>query len=316
MNGSSTNLGTLKIQDKTFAKISANTVKSVQVLCRYAGRISTENDYVRYAGIKDLKPLLKEGIDGFILPVPKINSLIWDTKIARMCKMEEPDDILGELFDSDVEISSVRSWYYINLSKYILRTYILPVKRFCKREGKELIYDLGNIEMEYDLMKTGINPAMLKKAGISLLVHKVYGNAEKEIGLSDADFIMDGDCAYRDTKYNADILLIKPTRGVMERFVQGEIKNRVNRLETSALSAAMESVYYCDMLTKKGHIFDVADEMHLPKESELRKYEHILICKSCLFTEKEKKKIEKIQKYGVKINDSELIFSLMEEGEN
>ncbi len=295
-------------------RLSADTLKSVQILCQHAGKIATQNGEIRYVSTKDVKGALQDDIKGFIVPVPEISGPIWNSRIAKMCKIdEENNEILYELFDDEIEISSVRSWYYTNLAKYILRTYMLPLKRFCKSIGKEIIFDLGDIEMQYDLMRNMINPDMLKKAGLSLLVHKSE-NVEKELGFSGEDFVVVGDSIERVTKADAKILLIKPARGIMERFIQGEIKNRPNRLETPALSSAVESTYYCDMLAEAGYAFDVTDEIHLPKD--LKKYENILICKSCLFAEKEKKKIDKLQKYGVKINDNELICKLMQKGEN
>ncbi len=325
MSNKYTDFELLKMQGvgKTLIKISANTVKSVQILCQHAGKIASQSGEVRYASVKDLKRLLKDietlqdDIRGFIVPVPEITGPVWNAKLAKMCKIgEENNEILYELFDDEIEISSVRSWYYTNLAKYILRTYMLPLKRFCKSTGKELIFDLGNIEMEYDLMKKMINPDMAKRAGLSLAVHKECGNIEKELGFSDEDFVINGDFLEGVTKEEAKILLIKPTRGIMERFIQGEIKSRPNRLETPALSAAIESVYYSDMLKDTGYLFDVTDEIHLPKVSDLRGYENILICKSCLFTEKERARIDKLQKGGIKINDKDLICSLKKKGED
>ena len=299
---------------KNMIRLSADTVKSVPILCQHAGKIATQNGEIRYVSTKDLKGALQDDVTGFIVPVPEISGPIWNKSLAKLCKVDvENTEILYQLFDEEIEISSVRSWYYTNLSKYILRTYMLPIERFCKSIGKEIIFDLGNIEMQYDLMRNMINPDMLKKSGLSLLVHK-SGNVEKELGFSGEDFVINGDLIEQVTKIDAKILLIKPTRGVMERFIQGEIKNRPNRLETPALSSAVESTYYCHMLAEAGYEFDVTDEFHLPKD--LKKYENILICKSCLFTEREKKRIDKLQKHGVNINDNELICNLTQKGEN
>lgn len=313
----SKNDGDFEIIGKDMLKVTAQTVKTVQILSEQAGKMATRNGEVRYVSPKDLKGAVKNIKGKVIVPVPEISGPIWNAGLAKMCKMDvENTEILYELFDDETKISSVRPWYYINLAKYILRTYILPLKRFSKAMGCELILDLGNIEMQYDLMKKMITIDVLKKSGLSLLVHKESGNVEKELGFSDNDFVMKGNVAEGVTKEDAKILLIKPTRGVMERFIQGEIKKRPNRLETPALLSAIESVYYCDMLTKRGHIFNVADETCLKRENDLKRYEHILICKSCLFTEREKKKIDKLRKWGIKINDSELIASLTEKGEN
>lgn len=299
---------------KNMIRLSADTVKSVPILCQHAGKIATQNGEIRYVSTKDLKGALQDDVTGFIVPVPKISGPIWNKSLAKLCKVDvENTEILYQLFDEEIEISSVRSWYYTNLSKYILRTYILPIERFCKSIGKEIIFDLGNVEMQYDLMKNAVNPDIMKKAGLSLLVHK-NGNIEKELGFSSEDFVISGDSLKRVTKPDAKILLIKPIRGMMERFIQGEIKSRPNRLETPALLSGIESTYYCNMLADSGYAFDAADEMHLPKD--LKKYENILICESCLFTEREKKRIDKLQKNGVNINDNELICKLQQKGEN
>ena len=302
---------------KNMVRLSLSTVKTVRILCEHAGKIATKSGEVRYVSTKDLNRFLKDEIRGFVVSAPQISGPIWNEKLAKMCKIQEEDnEILYELFDDEIEISSVRFWYYENLQKYILRAYLLPLKRFCKRMGKELIFDLGNVEMQYDLMKNMINPDTMKKAGLSLSVHRQSGNIEKELGFSNEDFVITENSIERAERKEAKILLIKPIRGIMERFIQGEIKSRPNRLETPALCVAMESTYYCDMLAEGGYEFDVTDEIHIPKESELKKYEDILICKSCLFTEKEKKKIEKLQKYGVKINDKDLLCDLTQKGEN
>lgn len=294
--------------------LSANMVKTVPVLCQHAGKIAIESGKVQYVSIKDVKSVVKDDTRGFIVSVPKIDGPIWNKTLAKMCKLDaENVEILYQLFDDEQEVSAIRSWYYTNLSKYIVRTYMLPLKRFCKSVEKEIIFDLGNVEMQYDLMKNAVNPDIMKKAGLSLLVHK-NGNIEKELGFSSEDFVISGDSLKRVTKPDAKILLIKPIRGMMERFIQGEIKSRPNRLETPALLSGIESTYYCNMLADSGYAFDAADEMHLPKD--LKKYENILICESCLFTEREKKKIDKLGKYGVKINDRDLICKLMQKGEN
>ncbi len=305
--------------------ITEISVKSEQMLCQLAGKTDIKTGEVRYVSVKDLKRLLKndetlqDSVSGFVVPIPEISGPVWNDKIAKMCKMTEGDsEFLYELFDDEIETSSVRSWYYENLAKYILKTYMLPLKRFSRSIGKEIIFDLGNIEMQYDLMEKMINPCMLKKSEISLLVHKETGNIEKELGFSENDFVIKDDTIKRCEKREQEpkILLIKPMRGVMERFVLQEIRKKPNRLETPALLSAIESVYYCDMLSEKGYNFDVADEMNLPKVIDLKKYEHILICKACLFTEKETKKIDRLQKFGVKINDKDLICDLTQKGED
>lgn len=289
-----------------------NTVKAVQILCEHAGKLATGDGEIRYVSVKELKRALalQETISGFIVPVPEISGPIWNATLAKICKVQDADnEFLYELFEDYIEISHMRSWYYENLGKYILRTYMLPLKRFCKSVGKEIIFDFGNVEMQYDLMKNMISSHSLKKAGLSLAVHKENGNIEKELGFSSDDYVIKkGVLKKVSKKTKPNILLIKPTRGVMERFIQGEIKARPNRLETPALSSAIESTYYVDMLTEMGHSFDVTDEIHLPKDDELKKYENILICESCLFTEKEKKRIDKLKKYGVKINNNQLLY--------
>ena len=310
-----------KITRETIVKLSANTVKPIKVLCAHAGRIAIDDGEVRYVGVRELKKLLKDAdgfgdkIRGFIVPVPEVNGPVWNDRLARMLG-QDYDEILYELFDQELEISHLRSWYYETVGKYILKSYMLPLKKFTESIGKEIIFDLDGIEMEYDLMKKMINPALLKKAGISMAVHKESREAPKELGFSDKDYVISGDYLVKEKNNNAKVLLIKPTRGIMERFVQGEIKSRPNRLETPALLAAIESVYYSDMLTEKGYSFDTTDEARLPKMSDFSKYENILICKSCLFTEKERKKIDKLQKYGVKINDKDLICDLTQKGED
>lgn len=311
-----------KITRETIVKLSANTVKPIKVLCAYAGRIAIDDGEVRYVSVREIKKLLKDvygfsdKIRGFIVPVPEISGPVWNDRLAGMLG-QDYDEVLYELFEQEQEISHLRSWYYEAVGKYILKTYMLPLKKFTESIGKELIFDLSRVEMQYDLMKKMINPAVIKKAGISMAVHKGNCGIEKELGFSDKDFVISGDFLVKTERCDdAKVLLIKPTRGIMERFVQGEIKSKPNRLETPALLAAIESVYYSDMLKDRGYSFDTADEARLPKMSDFSKYEHILICKSCLFTEKERKKIDKLQKYGVKINDKDLICDLTQKGED
>ncbi len=310
-----------KITDGSIIRLSAKIVKPVKVLCGHAGRIAIDDGEVRYASVKELKLLLKnidsfkDRIRGFIVPVPDVSGPIWNDKLAKRLG-EDCDDILYELFDPEIEKSHLRSWYYETVGNHILRTYMIRLKKFADSIGKEVIFDLGTVEMQYDLMKKMIIPGLLKKAGISMAVRKESGNIEKELGFSDKDFIISEGFLTKVEKDDAKILLIKPTRGVMERFMQGEIKRKPNRLETPALLAGIEGVYYSDMLTEKGYSFDVTDEIRLPKLSDFAKYENVIICKSCLFTEKETKKIGRLQKYGVKINDKDLICDLTQKGED
>lgn len=312
----------LKVQgaDKTMMLLSANTVKPVKVLYPHAGRLGTDDGEIRYVSVRNVKKLLKDmrsfkDVEGFVVPVPEMSAPIWNDKLERGLG-QYCDNVLYELFDQDIEKSSVRSWYYETLTRYIINTYLRPLIRFFKSIDKEVIFDLGRAGMQYDLMKKMICPDLIRKSGISVAVHKESGNIEKELGLGNCGFVISGDEIARvEGSDNAKILLIKPTRGIMERYCQGEIRNKANRLETPALLAGIESVYYCDRLLEKGYSFDVVDENRMPKISDLVKYENILICNSCLFTEKETKKIDKLHKIGVKINDRDLICDIMEKGE-
>ena len=295
-----------------------NAIKNEKVLYSYAGRIAVKDGEIKYTSADGLKTILAkigsltDEIDAFIIPAPEISGPLWSEKLAGMCKMEEEGDpVLYELFDSEVEKSPVRSWYYTNLQKYILKKYIMPIKRLAQKYEKEIICDLGKAEMQYDLMPKMINPLVLKESGLLLLLHKESDFSGKDFTISE-NYIERAE----ETDEDAKILLIKPTRGVMERFIQGEIKTKPNRLETPALLSAIEGVYYCDMLSQKGYLFDIRDEFFFATKKDCSNYEHILISKSCLFKETETKRLDKLKKAGIKINDKDLICDLTQKGED
>jgi hypothetical protein len=191
---------------------------------------------------------------------------------------------------------------------------MLPQNEMLKSVGKTAGFYIGKKELQYDLIGSLINTTLLKHMGFSLGISCEKEVTETEFGFRNGDFIFCENSCKKITqkRVTKDILLVKPMRGVIDRYME---TGRRNRLETTALASAIEGVYFCDMLKEKGYTFDVADEFSFMTKRNLRKYTDILICGSCLFADKEMSKINRILVKGIRINSQDLISELSEQGE-
>jgi len=277
-----------------WVKVPAKTRNKVQVLVPHAGRISVVEGSVKYVGVKDLKRIIADvgsvidNVAGFIIPVPQFDGPIWSLRIEKLLKTGL-DEMLYELFDEEKEVSSVRSWYYSNISRYIAEKYMKPQREYLENLGLRAVFRMSEVGTHHIFENVMINPLMSEREGFC---------------------VADGDGIFVDKPKRPKILLVKPTRGVMERYIHRQIKP--NRVETPALSAMIEGVYYCDMLARCGYSYDVADEYSFDENGKVGSYKHIIVCESCLFSETE---IRQLKKSGAKINDQKLMSELSIKGE-
>lgn len=300
---------------KIMVEMPCSIKDNIKVIKPLAGRVSVQDGVIEYTSIKDIKKAIKsigQNVEGFIIPIPEVSGLLWNDEIEESCSVENGDSY--DLFDDEKEIIHIRSRYYISAQKYLYENYMLPQNELLKSVGKKAVFYIGKKELQYDIIGELANTTLLKHMGVSLGISCEKEMAETEFGFKNGDFIFyENSCEkIKQKRVTKDILLVKPMRGVMERYVE---TGRRNRIETPALSAAIEGVYFCDMLKEKGYSFDVADEFSFMTKRNLSKYKDILICESCLFTDKEMSKINRLLEKGVRINSQDLISELSKQGE-
>lgn len=304
---------------KIMVEISHGTKDTVKVIGPLGGRVCFDAGEIEYVSTEDIKTTLKsiggliDKVSGFVLPVPKVSGLLWNDEIEAICQID--DDELYDLFDEDKEISEVRSVYYKIAERYVLEKYIVPLDSYLKNIKRRSVFYIGKNEMYYDFVGKHINPFMLKNAGLCIGVFGDMETARVEFGIDSGDFVFNEESCEKITLNKTEkirILLVKPTRGTVERYVW---TGKRNRMETPALSSAVEGIYWSEKLNKKGYFFDVAEDTSFSSKKHFGKYRDIIICKSCLFTDKEISKINILSEKGVRINSAELIDELIEQGE-
>ncbi len=285
-------------------------------------------------------------IEGFVVPVPEFSGTLWNDTIEKECEKYGYDIYDGrmELFDEEKIESTFRAHYYEAVEKYVLSKYLIPVKTWASTLGKKVSFNIGTMQTQYDLAVKMINPFRLAEEGLSVAVTKSVGNDFETAAMlnsfgkeSENLFLSDGgDCdifsasiivsssPFRCDNKNcdADILLVKPSRGVMERYIWKRSKSV--RVESPALIAAMDAMYYTDMLYEKGIGFTSTDEFGIEKYGDSKKgffvfkgkkYNQVLICDSCRFSDKGIKILSKAEKDGVLINDKTLTDAILEDWE-
>ncbi len=271
-----------------------------------------------------------EDVSGFVTPLPSFGAPFWNSEMDEMCGCPyDIEEALMKLFDFDTEISPERSWYYKYAGRYILSKCVLPLKERAEEYGKQIIFDMGKTgtEFNFDFALRTVSPIRYLERGLTLAVHGnksvemlVMFSAFPEIYALFAEDDIDGES---ETKGTAELLLIKPTRGITERYVFDRKKAK-SRAETPALCAEAEGTYYCRRLHDKGIRFDIADEfsverMGSAKNGEFilrgRRYRKILLCESCIFSKSAIEILKQAQKEGVSINDTDLIRFLDENAE-
>ena len=291
---------------------------SIRVIKPIAGRVYIEGSSIDYISLNDIKGAIKKigkgitNVIGFVLPIPTVNGLLWNNEIMELINAEI--DEMYDLFDEEKEISQIRWKYFTSAQKYLYETYMLPLKELLNGFGKKAVFYLGEKELEYDLTVSLINTMMLKRKGLNIGICCDKELAYAEFGLRGGDFIFDKTGCEKIPQRRSfqKVLLIKPNRGVIERYIE---TGRRNRIETSALSSAVEGVFWGEKLRQKGYSFDVMDECSFYKIKNFEKYKGILICDSCLFTDKELSKINRLLEKGVRINSAELMSELLKQGE-
>lgn len=272
----------------------------------------------------DMDENSKNLVTGFIVPFPNICGIIWDDSLESECDRLgiDKNDNLIDLFDEEPLESTYRAWYYEQAERLIIEKYLLPLKEFAESYGKKISFDMGAMETQYDLAYKMANPFRFMESGIAATFRQGTGlSFETEAVMicpGAKDFSILTDCieyAQKESEpLKSDILLIKPSRGVMERFVMR--KRRKYRLETPALIAAMDGTYYINMLKEKGFNFHCADEFGIERygfsgDGKFRlgeqEYGQILICQSCRFSQKGINILKKAEEDGVCINSESLI---------
>ncbi len=307
-------------------------------LLNIGGRMSIEEENV-YAVMPELigEYLSKldecaEKVTGVIIPLPDVRGIIWSDSLEDECERLEIDknECLVDLFVEENIESAYRSWYYERAEKIIINEFLLPVKKCAETYGKRVSFDIGKIETQYDLAEKFVNPFRLVEEGLSLSMRwgKENSSEAKAMVLSMSDEslnILAEECfdeSLENKTSEENILLIKPSRGVMERYVRR--KKKKYRTETPAIVAAMDGTYYTSMLFEKGFNFNQTDEFGVEKYGTVedgkiklgdREYNRILICDSCRFSDKGMEILTNAEKSGVKINDKDLMSILWSEAE-
>lgn len=332
--------------------IKVNSTENMQITCleNIGGKASEVDGEINFVSTDFLDRLLEglgdEGfslIDGIIVPAPSISGVIWNDVISEECEKCGYDIYDGktEILDEEKVESVFRAYYYEAAEKYILSEFLMPVQNRATELGVKLCFDIGAMEIQYDLASKMINPFRLKEAGMSVAVTKGRGNNSElsaffnsfEAEGTDV-FITDGSdcmncrpdiivspclCKTSQKSCDADVLLVKPTRGVVERYIR---KRSRLRLENPAIVAALDGTYYADMLFEKSVDFVSTDEAGLEKYGASKngkflfrgkKYSQLLICDSCKFFENGIGIIRKAESDGVLINDKALINAITKE---
>ena len=292
--------------------ITSKTEEKTGKLSYHDSGIFTEKGKITYVSLRNIRILMSKigsainEVTGFILPVPLVDGPMLPGSLEK-----EMIQDLYCLFDGETKISPMRSWYYTNLEKHIIENYMKPQKELLENRGKSIVFNIGRQDALCYLARRMINPVTLKREEFSVGVE--CNTTSRVSGVENGDFLIADKGAVRiEALEDVRILLVKPTRGIMERYVQ---QGKPTRLETPALVAEIEGEYYSDMLTRKGYSFRVADEFSFEKEIDFSEYEHILICPSCLFSETGMDVLERLKNTGIKINCQDLISDLAIEGE-
>lgn len=300
--------------------LDSDKIKRKKTIVQHAGRIIFETGHIRFTSTDKIEEILTKlgklarHIHGVVIPTPEIDGLLWNKEIEKLCGFCG-DSQLYELFDEEVERSFVRSRFYMGFSKYIVERYMKPQKTFLEMHGIKAIFDISALTYKNDSLRKMLCPVMLKNANLLLATTREDGRVEKEIGFSKDDFVITNDAIKNVENESGGILLVRPVRGILERYIHNCKRRVMSRIETPALSTAVEGMFYSTMLEEKGYTFDVADEFSFYKEKDFSKYKAILICESCLFEEAEMKKIKALEEKGIDINPTELICDLMAKGE-
>ena len=297
--------------------------------------------------LKDTEKRLRkdkiDNIDGFILKYLDASGIVWDESFknnyfTRFSNYIE--DYLFALFETTDEKASFRSWYYDTCEKFVYDNYVKPAVRWAKTRNIKLCFDIGDEASHYFYIKRNISIMNLLERDVSLCInHFADSISEVSILLSkysndsfifakeyddrldglDINIIGQGKVADAANSCSKEkILLIRCDRGAMEKLVMLDDDFYMSN-ECDALLTSLESSYYCDMLYEKGFDFEVTNERLFEKYAEYKnkkltyknqEISQILLCKSCVFTEKVYKLLNRLKSDGVCINNVNLISIL------
>lgn len=290
---------------------------------------------------KIVKSIPKENtISGYIIKYPKFNGLIWDKTFADDFYKDYSnyiDDYLYLMFEPSEKQAPFRYWYMENVWKFIYKIYLSPILKWAKRSNINVCFDIGEEQTYFLQMERGVFLSELLEKGIGLYTeHKhncIYETAiiiskygencflscdEPDEDLCDLDINIVSTAVSPKEEYvnsKSHILLIRCERGVAERFAKYKIPLDDSN-ECTAIDASFEATYYCDMLHEKGFQFEVTSEKYFEKyatyKNKVLKYkgieiDQILLCKSCVFSEKGINLLNRASKGGICINNISLI---------
>ncbi|MDD6214382.1 MAG: hypothetical protein PUB42_04285 [Firmicutes bacterium] len=283
-----------------------------------------------------------EYITGIISPLPTITKPYINYSLAEKYRSSFGSDFfeyIKILFDEEEGLNSFRSWYFTNAFELIFDELVRPIKVWCDSYGKkfsafaedvggihpinygiflEMIYE-HNVSVsflypkscEYPIAASGFKSGGFVFAETDDLLQKAYYE----------NIVCERISGKEAAPVNPDILLIIPSRGVMERFVFKNKRLKYN-IESPAGESAAEGMYYADMLYEKGFDFGAADEFTIEKLGSVkngkfllfgREYGQIIVCRSCTFSDSGIELLNKAYETGVCINNSGLLDILNSE---
>lgn len=297
----------------------------VKVMQEMAGRVQNAKGILRAATCRSFGKMLEsmgeslQYIDGFILPSPELSEALWRKEFDKFFVERE----LFEIFDQDVKNSRVRIFYYEAVERYLVTNYIEPVYAMAEEAGKQISFDMGDGEIQYDFT-LGINPIRLACKGISVTFCKasIENEAVCRLCRENCFIIETNELIKANTSEGfGKVLLIKPVRGCRARYVYSSKKHNV-RLETPALEASMEGTYYCDMLTERNMDFLAVDEYIFENLACIsngkitlfsQEFEDVIVCEGCMFEKMFGNVLGIAEKSGISVNSAELLKKLSAE---
>lgn len=238
--------------------------------------------------VKNLKEKLAdtlEMLDGFVIPAPCTKGLLWNEDFPPayedFCGRDIKDEI-PDIFDKSVQNSDFRVWYYNIASRVMFFKYILPLSEYLQTFGKKACFDFGSKDKSIEIIKKQLNPFLLQKYKIPLIY-------ETENGIT----LFCGRGKYKQN------LLVLPLRAVMLNFAYGA---KYSRRESPLVLAQAEEEYYKNSMKKCKIEYSTVSEFEFlnMKKAELKRFENILICDSCVLQDAD---IEMLKNSGYKINE-------------
>jgi hypothetical protein len=241
--------------------------------------------------IKNLGDAL-DMLDGFVIPVPSIKGLLWNDEFPSVyedfCGKDIKDD-LPAIFDKDTQNPYFRIWYYSITAKMLFFEDILPLAKYLESLGKKACFDFGRRGKSIELIKKQLNPFLFQS-------HKIPVIYETDGGITLV-------CGKEKYKQN---LLVLPMRSIMLNFAYG---SKYSRQESPLVLALAEEEYFKNSLKKCKIEYSAVSEFEFScmKQAELKKFDNILVCESCVFSDN---RVEMLKNMGYNINDGKFLDML------